>query len=82
MNEVVQGLCEAGAAPPPHASQPGAGGGGGREAQQAQQARQAAEASWRLTGDGAKLLHCLEDADVAGGCWLPCISCWAQLSLC
>ncbi|KAI3435025.1 hypothetical protein D9Q98_003077 [Chlorella vulgaris] len=65
MNEVVQGLCEAGAAPPPNASQPGAGGGGGREAQQAQQAQQAAEASWRSTGDGAKWLHCLEDAEVA-----------------
>ncbi|KAL4854614.1 Exocyst complex component EXO84A [Chlorella vulgaris] len=65
MNEVVQGLCEAGASPPPHPSQPGAGGGGGREAQQAQQAQQAAEASWRSTGDGAKWLHCLEDADVA-----------------
>ena len=66
MGDVVEGLREVSAAVTQSQRQAGAPPAAGSQAQQAQQARADAEAAWRRSGDGARWLECLDDADVAG----------------
>ena len=63
MGDVVSGLKEVSAA----VAQSQRAGAAATPAQQHAGAAADAEAAWRQTGDGAKWLECLDDADVAGG---------------
>lgn len=63
MGDVVSGLKEVSAA----VAQSQRAGAAATPTQQQAGAAADAEAAWRQTGDGAKWLECLDDADVAGG---------------
>lgn len=62
MGDVVSGLKEVSAA----VAQSQRAAAAAPSQQQAGAAAADAEAAWRQTGDGAKWLECLDDADVAG----------------